>query len=353
MELGYGEEQRFLREAVRGVVEREASLAQVRTWVLEGDEVQLAPAQELAARQGWTGIGIPEEAGGQGGGAIELAILAEELGRGAVPADGLYASLLCARALHALGGADEVVERLAAGETTGTVLRPGDRPLDTPAGNPSAPRALVLGAPLAEVLLDLDGTAPILHRRESVTVRPRAMLDRTRALGDVDSSAAGSSATRLGAGAEWAALAVDLSGHAAVLVAADALGAAQRMLEETVAYVSERVQFGVPVGSFQAVKHAAAQMLVSIEGTLAAVQYAAWAVAAGETGAPTDAWVAKAQAARAACAVADTALFLHGAVGYTWEHDLQLLIKRAKSDAQLFGGPGTYLDRVADALALA
>jgi alkylation response protein AidB-like acyl-CoA dehydrogenase len=138
----------------------------------------------------------------------------------------------------------------------------------------------------------------------------------------------------------------------AVLVAADALGAAQRMLDLTVEYVGQRVQFGVAVGSFQAVKHAAAEMLVSIEGTRAAVHYAAWAVGAGEPGAEVDAWVAKARASRTASAVADKALFLHGAVGYTWEHDLQLLFKRAKSDALLLGGSGIYDDRIADALEL-
>jgi alkylation response protein AidB-like acyl-CoA dehydrogenase len=139
---------------------------------------------------------------------------------------------------------------------------------------------------------------------------------------------------------------------AAVLVAADALGASQRMLDMTVEYVVDRRQFGVPVGSFQAVKHAAAEMLVAIEGTRAAVHYAAWSVAAGERDAAVDAWVAKARAARAATFVADKALFLHGAVGYTWEHDLQLLFKRAKSDAQVFGGPGLYDERIADSLAL-
>jgi alkylation response protein AidB-like acyl-CoA dehydrogenase len=112
------------------------------------------------------------------------------------------------------------------------------------------------------------------------------------------------------------------------------------------------VQFGVPVGSFQAVKHAAAEMLAAIEGTRAAVYYAAWAAGAGEPGAQLDAWVAKAHAATAASHVADKALFLHGAVGYTWEHDLQLLFKRAKSDAQLFGGPAAYADRIADELEL-
>jgi alkylation response protein AidB-like acyl-CoA dehydrogenase len=139
---------------------------------------------------------------------------------------------------------------------------------------------------------------------------------------------------------------------AAVVIAADALGGAQRMLDLTVEYVGQRIQFGVPVGSFQAVKHTAAEMLVAIEGTRAAVHYAAWAVGAREPGSELDAWVAKTRSAKAASYVADNALFLHGAVGYTWEHDLQLLFKRAKSNTQLLGSPQHYDHRIANGLQL-
>jgi alkylation response protein AidB-like acyl-CoA dehydrogenase len=343
MDLSFSDEQQFLREAVRGAVDREAPLARVRDWVL-GDVVDHSPAWDLAVRQGWTGIGVPEDAGGQGGGMLELAILAEELGRGAVPADALYATLLAALLLGRCGGGDAVVERLAGGELAAALARPGGAPLDAPA--PDGPIALVLGAPDAGLLASWDGEALDLH--EAAQVTPRRHADRTRSLGDVVLECA--PAERFdGAGAEDLRA---LAAVAAVLVAADALGAAQRMLDLTVEYVAQRVQFGVPVGSFQAVKHAAAEMLVSIEGTRAAVHYAAWAVGAGEPGAELDAWVAKARASRAAAAVADKALFLHGAVGYTWEHDLQLLFKRAKSDAHLFGGAGAYDERIADALAL-
>src|SRR5439155_22312728 len=93
MDLRFTDEQQFLREAVRGAVDREASLGRVREWVL-GDSVDHSKPHALAVRQGWTGIGIAEEAGGQGGDLLEVAILAEELGRGAVPADTLYATLL-------------------------------------------------------------------------------------------------------------------------------------------------------------------------------------------------------------------------------------------------------------------
>ena len=348
MDLSFTDEQCFLRESIRGIVDREAPLSRVRDWVL-GDRVEHGDALALAARQGWTGIGIPEQSGGQGGDLLELAILAEELGRGAVPADGLYATLLAAIALgHAeCDAARDHVERLALGEAFGALARPGDLPLDGPSA--AGPFSLVLGAGSADLLVAWDGEALELHDAEAAHVTPRLLVDRTRAVADVTLPAdplqriEGVGAEAMRAVAAWAA----------VLVAADALGAAQRMLDLTVEYVGQRIQFGVPVGSFQAVKHAAAEMLVGIEGTRAALHYAAWAVGSGVPGSELDAWVAKARSARAASAVADKALFLHGAVGYTWEHDLQLLFKRAKSDAQLFGGAAYYDDRIADALELA
>lgn len=337
MDLAYTDEQQFLREAVRGTVDRDLSFSRVREQVLEGD-IDHRAAHDIAVAQGWTGIGIPEEAGGQGGGLLELSILAEELGRGAVPADGVYATILAGLALGTTDG--ETVEQLAEGEACGALVVPGDRPTDAGAAAGADTTSLVLGAPLADVLVipGADGGVPTVVRADDVAVTARPMVDRTRSVGDV----------ALGAGSTDAQLAAT----AAVMVAADALGAAQRLLDLTVAYVTDRIQFGVPVGSFQAVKHAAADMLTAIEGTRVVVQYAAWAVGEAQDGAVTDAWVAKTRAAQAASFVADKALFLHGAVGYTWEHDLQLLFKRCKSDAALFGSAATYDERIADALEL-
>jgi alkylation response protein AidB-like acyl-CoA dehydrogenase len=348
MDLAFTDEQQFLREAVRGAIDREAPLATVRRWVIEPERPQFGDAFALAVRQGWTGIGIAEERGGQGGEALELAILAEELGRGAVPSDGLYATLLAAVALGAAGGeqATAATEPLAAGERGGALVHPGGEPPDACADGDGA--ALVLGAADADVLIRWDGDALELYEAAEAKRTPHLLVDRTRSLADVELVASPMQRLeRVGPDAMRSVAAT-----AAVLVAADALGAAQRMLDMTVEYVADRRQFGVPVGSFQAVKHAAAEMLVAIEGTRAAVHYAAWSVGAREPDAAVDAWVAKARAARAATFVADKALFLHGAVGYTWEHDLQLLFKRAKSDAQLFGAPGLYDERIADSLAL-
>jgi alkylation response protein AidB-like acyl-CoA dehydrogenase len=346
MDLRYSDEQLLLRDSVRGTVAREASFARVREWVLDRSSPDLEAPCELAVRQGWTGIGVDEERGGQGGGPLELSILAEELGRGAVPADALYASILGAVALaHGLDGGT-LIQQLAEGHCGAALVHPGDQPVDTtPLGSAAN---LVVGAWEADLLLRWDGSRLDVYLGETQYRRKRRLVDRTRSVADV--ALQGNPIERV-EGVDASALR-SVAALGAVVVAADALGAAQRMLDLTVEYVGERIQFGKPVGSFQAVKHTAAEMLVAIEGTRAAIQYAAWALGADEPGSDLDAWVAKAKASRCATFIADKALFLHGAVGYTWEHDLQLLFKRAKSDADLLGSAAVYDERIADRLAL-
>jgi alkylation response protein AidB-like acyl-CoA dehydrogenase len=144
----------------------------------------------------------------------------------------------------------------------------------------------------------------------------------------------------------------EMTTRAAVLVAADALGACERMLQLTVDYSKQRQQFGQPIGSFQAVKHAAAQMLVTVESSMSIVFYAAQSVEESLVECATHAAVAKAQVSGHAADLADSALTLHGAIGYTWEHDLQLFYKRAKLDRVLFGTPAAWNERIAEALPL-
>jgi alkylation response protein AidB-like acyl-CoA dehydrogenase len=124
------------------------------------------------------------------------------------------------------------------------------------------------------------------------------------------------------------------------------------MLDLTVEYARDRRQFGVPIGSFQAVKHAAAQMLVDVEASRSAAYFAAWSVQTGDSEAPLHASVAKAFCSEAAAHVADSALSLHGAVGYTWEHDLHFFYKRAQANLSLFGSPVQHREAVARMLPL-
>jgi alkylation response protein AidB-like acyl-CoA dehydrogenase len=181
-----------------------------------------------------------------------------------------------------------------------------------------------------------------------IGIHPRSLLDRSRDVADVTLDDVAARRLDIDAGAALS----EMISRAAVLVAADALGACERMLQLTVDYSKQRHQFGRPIGSFQAVKHAAAQMLVTVESSLSIACYAAQSVEEGQAERATHAAVAKAQVTGHAAELADSALTLHGAIGYTWEHDLHLFYKRAKLNRVLFGAPAAWNGRIADALPL-
>jgi len=353
MRVELTDEQEFLREAVAGAVARDAAFTAVRGWAESQDFTE---PDALAERQGWTGIGLDEDRGGQGGGTIELAVLAEQLGRGAVPWDRTLAGCLAAGLLAAADGEDSraLAAATAECERHAVLAVDGRRPLAAFQELPGTVR-YVLGGSGADVLVvpvatdDEVELLAVAADAPGVSVRRRTLVDRTRSLADVELD--GTAVRRLGSVSRDALRST--ASTAAVLVAADALGAASRLLDLTTQYVGERRQFGVPVGSFQAVKHAAAEMLVDVEGARSAVQHGAWAVGACADDARLHASVAKSHACSAAVRVADKALFLHGAVGYTWEHDLQFTFKRAKSDALVLGSPDAYRDLIADDLGLA
>src|SRR5258708_3975234 len=161
--------------------------------------------------------------------------------------------------------------------------------------------------------------------------QPRRLLDRSRSVADVVIEGAPSGPLDVDAREFLAGCAA----RAAVLVAADSLGAMARMLDLAVTYSKQRHQFGVPIGSFQAVKHAAPSILVAVEAAPSAVVFAAASVDAGGPQSALHAAAVKAQVTAAGARVADSALTLHGAIGYTWEHDLHLFYKRAKLDEHL------------------
>ena len=183
-----------------------------------------------------------------------------------------------------------------------------------------------------------------------VTRTRRKLLDRSRSVADVTLDRAPS--RRLGVPDPGEVL-LQAPARAAVLVAADALGASAKMLDLAVAYSRQRHQFGVPIGSFQAVKHAAATMLVGVEAARSAVYFAAASVDAGGPEALLHAAAVKAQVTGEGSRAADSALTLHGAIGYTWEYDLQLFYKRARLDEKLAGSPEWWNERIADGRALA
>lgn len=348
------DEQELFRTSLREWLSGTASTETIRTWLDNGD------SSSFAARlvsDGWFGVGSPESLGGQGGRLLELALAAEELGRAAVPSGAWLASVLTIPALEA--APDIASSVLEDGQFAAFVAEAG-RPLDRPRGLEFDGSALhgavpsVLGAGSARWLLApaqvADGLALFLvdANADGIVLSDRRLLDRTRDAADVRLE--GVAARRLDVDAS--AVLVDAALRAAVLVAADSLGAAGRVLDLAVAYSLQRKQFGVPIGSFQAVKHAAATMLVSVESSRSIAYFAAASVDRGGDESTLHAATAKAQVTAASKDAVDSALTMHGAIGYTWEHDLQLFYKRAKLDAELFGSPRTWNERLADALPL-
>jgi alkylation response protein AidB-like acyl-CoA dehydrogenase len=197
-----------------------------------------------------------------------------------------------------------------------------------------------------------EGNAPELRlvdaAAKGVTRTRRHLLDRSRSAADVSLDRVPSA--RLAADA--APVLTRAAARAAVLVAADSLGATERMLELAVEYSKQRRQFGVPIGSFQAVKHAAATIEVGIEAARSAVYFAAASVDAGDPQSLLHAAAVKAQVTAEGARAAESTLTMHGAIGYTWEYDLHLFFKRARLDRELWGGPVAWNERIADGLAL-
>lgn len=352
MEWKLSEEQVAYQQTLRAWLSDVAPAATARQWLDEGDHTTF---EARFVRDGWAGVGIPEELGGQGGGLVELALTAEEFARAGVPSSSWLATVLSVPVLEGRHGA---VEEVLGGRSI-ALLASADEPPDAgpvltmaPDGRLSGVVRRVLAGPDAEsfvaVVRDGDRRALRWVRAADVERSARRLLDRSRAVADVRLDAVVSEPLAVDA----ETFLEDVAARAAVLVAADALGATERMLELAVDYSKQRHQFGVPIGSFQAVKHAAATILVGVEAGRSVLYYAAESVDEREPDCGLHAAAAKAQLTAESVRSADSALTMHGAIGYTWEHDLHLFYKRAKLDENLYGRPARWNERIADGLQL-
>jgi alkylation response protein AidB-like acyl-CoA dehydrogenase len=281
---------------------------------------------------GWVGLEVPESLGGAEATFVETAIVLEELGRAAVPSRFL-GTVLTVGALTALSpnnSRDRLLESVAAG--TSAAFASGF----TVSGGIVSGRAEFVpdadGAEIALLLAD-DGGAPVVVTSADLTVTAQPVLDETRALAVV--TAEGAAISEL-----WP-LPVDpsaLNDRAAVAVACDSLGVAEAMLSATVDYVKVRQQFGRPIGSFQAVKHSCADMLVQTSVARQLVNAAVTQVAEGADASVASS-MAKSYACGAAVDVVGKAMQLHGGIGYTWESGVHAYLKRAMLNRALFGSP--------------
>ncbi|MBP2367720.1 acyl-CoA dehydrogenase family protein [Pseudonocardia parietis] len=356
-----------LRRSVRRFLADKAPSEDVRR-VMDGpDGHDPAVWEQMAGQLGLPAIALPEEYGGLGYGAGELVIVLEELGRALSPEPFLSSVALAGRALATSGDADaaarwlpgiadgSLIAALAVSEQGRDWTLDG---IDTRA-EPTADgyaitgvKTFVIGGERADLLLvaatDGDGLALYAVEPDETVTRTRpAVLDPTRRLARIEFAATPASRVRAPAGHLREVL--DL---AVIAVAAEQVGGARRCLEMAVEHAKVRVQFGRPIGSFQAIKHRCADLLVEVEAARSALQHAA-ALAADRDGTdPGDLAVAAAVCGawcgQAYTRVAKETIQIHGGVGYTWEHDAHLYLKRAKSSELLFGSPAAHRARLAD-----
>lgn len=370
--FAFTDEQRELRRTVRAFLEHAAPESEVRRLMETPAGYDPAVWARLAGDLDLVGLAIPEEFGGSGATFVEVAIVAEEMGRRLLCAPYLSTAVLAVGTLLRSGdaGAQKAwLPGIAAGETIATLAfaeqdgrwdAAGITAVAAPAGEGwtlSGTKSYVLDGHTADLLLVAARTAAgvslfaVPGDAAGLTRMPLTTLDQTRRLARIE--LAGVAATLVGVdGAGWPVIEHVLN-LAAVALAAEQAGGAEVALDMAVQYAKDRVQFGRQIGSFQAVKHRCADMLLEVESARSAAYYAAWCAASAEAGEVRAddlariAAVAKAYCSDAYTQVAADNIQVHGGIGFTWEHPAHLYFRRAKSDELLFGAPALWRENLA------
>jgi alkylation response protein AidB-like acyl-CoA dehydrogenase len=332
MDFGLSDDQREIQRTARDLLAERSPFERVREHAESGhsDDALWREVCEL----GWPGISVSEKHGGQGLGRIELSILCEELGS-AVAAIPFLPTVLASTLIEHAGSpeqAERLLPGLASGESTGAVGVAVDGTAE-----------LVIGGAGADVLVLVEDDSARVLSPADAEVTATASIDPTRSAARVSASA--------DAGEELGGDVAAGIDRALVAVSSELVGVCDRALRMTVDYVKERKQFGVPVGSFQAVSHRCAQMLLETEMARSATAYAAWSADADPALLPEAAALAKAAASSAGREVTASAIQAHGGIGFTWEADVHWLYKRAQIDAALLGGAKRQRARLAQVLA--
>lgn len=366
MNFGFSEEQGFLRDAVRKLVDGQCPMPEVRR-LMKTPNAHSPELWRALAEQGFLGLLIPDEYGGAGLGWVDFVVLLEETGRTLMPSP-LISTALAAWAIREAGSPSQRsrwLPRFADGRTIGTlaVLEASDlqgadgvRLAAESAGDVDVLRGekcFVADAGLADlfVVAYRVGTAlrlGLVHRdAPGVRVELVASLDETKRSGTLvlDGVRIGPD-DRLAAADPEATLELVLDGGR-VAVTAEGLGAAEAAVALTVQYAKDRVQFGSPIGRFQGVKHRLADMWVDTESVKSLLYYAAWSVDERREALPRYASLAKAYLGDAFTRIGVDCVQLHGAVGYTIEYDIQLYLKRSKWVRPMFGDGDYHRDRLA------
>src|SRR5881296_1339236 len=347
MDFSFSSDQQLLKNSARAFLDEHCKPATVRL-LWDDPRGESESMWKEMAQLGWLGLSLPEAYGGSGLGMVESAILLEELGRAAYPGP-YWPTVLAAAAVEA-AGTDAQKKRWLAAVATGdarATLALLDADLDW---DPGAMSARAEKTPRGWALSGTKRFVPWAHVANVLLIPARAPEGPTLFL--VDPSASGltlSPVQGMDLATRWVQIDMDqvpaaadavlasLVRRGAVGAAAEMLGAARRCLDMAVGYAKVREQFGQPIGSFQAIRHKCAEMLLEVENSHAAVYYSAWALDARAEDAELAASVAKAYVGDAARRVCGEAIQVHGGIGFTWEYDLHLYFKRAKALEAMYG----------------
>jgi alkylation response protein AidB-like acyl-CoA dehydrogenase len=358
MEFAFSAEQELLRSAVRNFLVAEAPMSFVRAH-LEQPTAQEERLWPLLSDLGWPGLLVPEEHGGLGLGMVDLVVVMEEMGRALFPGPYLSSAVLATLAARELGLGD-LLARLAAGTVRGTVALdesghgdPIDRIRIRANGRGTRYRLegvapMVLDAHTADFLLVPARTREGLHTFlvERFAAEPVAALDLSRNFARVELDDV--VAMPVGGPGDHTALWRHVLDRAAVAVAAELIGVSEAANDVAIDYAQAREVFGKPLSKFQVTRHKAVDLLREIELARVGVHYAAWALDADAPEATTAVAMAKSYAAEAANHVGAECIQIHGGVGYTWDCDAHLYLRRAKQNDLMLGAQGWQRARIAE-----
>lgn len=368
MNFAFTEEQEELRKTVRAFLEAKSSEEAVREQMETDNGFDDAVWAQMGEQMGLQGLAIPEEFGGSGYGYVELGIVLEEMGRSLLCAPFFSTVVLAANALI-LSGDDAAKQAhlpgIAAGTTKATVAftepngkwdESGIEAIADADGKITGTKSFVLDGNTADLIIVAAKTAAgtslfaVAGDAAGLTKTALSTMDQTRKQAKLDLD--GVQGTLIGTnGGGWDILQgmLDL---AAVGLAAEQVGGAQMVLDMAVEYAKVRVQFGRPIGSFQAIKHKCADMLLEVESAKSAAYYGMWCAAEMNDELASTASLAKAYCSEAYFHAAAENIQIHGGIGFTWEHPAHLYFKRAKSSELLFGDPTFHREQLAQRIGI-
>ncbi|HEY6253117.1 MAG TPA: acyl-CoA dehydrogenase family protein [Candidatus Angelobacter sp.] len=352
MQFGLTESQKILKDNARKFFSVECPITEVRR-LMETDTAFDSALWSKMAEQGFTGIIFPEDAGGLGLGKVELILLMEEMGYALVPGPFFSTVVLAGSVLDACGSPEQkkkYLEPICQGKARATVAMildaakpdPEDGRVTVASGKLTGRKLFVPDAAVADfiIVVTSSGSFVLESKAPGIKISPMNALDGTRKLYVVEFNNA--PAEKL-AGTTGAMQAIDLATAALV---AEMVGGMQRTLDITVQYAKTRKQFGKPIGSFQAVQHKCADMYLETESSRSAAYYSAWALQEGVPDAAVAVSIAKMYASDACRNVGNNGIQVHGGMGFTWENDLHLYYRRAKSCETMLGDATFHRERI-------